>query len=160
MNKEELTQIYETFEKEIQEYKELRDLYLQKKECIIAQDVDKLNDTDTQIIQKVSKIKEINAKRQAPENEQRTLSSLIEIAKDVDTELYELLIAKKEEVEQLAQELAKLEKTNFELLKQGMNLTLKMFNKMMGSNYAPTDEYNNKGKTKITTDVSSIETSI
>lgn len=160
MNKEELTQIYETFKKEIQEYKELRDLYLQKKECIIAQDVDGLNDTDIQITQKVSKIKEINAKRQVPENEQRTLSSLIEIAKDVDTELYELLIAKKEEVEQLAKELATLEKTNYELLKQGMNLTLKMFNKMMGSNYTPTDEYNSKGKTKITTDVSSIETSI
>lgn len=160
MNKETLAQISELTQQTVNHYKLLKELYSKKKTSLMSQDIEQLQDIDPVIVQELSKIKELTNTIKTLGSEDGKLSSLIEQAKGIDTELARKFEDYKEELTELAKEINQLEKTNHELLKQGLNITLKMINHIMGSNYTNTEEYDSKGKTKMVSDMSSIEKSI
>jgi len=160
MDKETLLQLSELTQEAVHHYKTLKELYIQKKTCLMAQDVEKLQDIDPVILQELNRIKGLTTEIQTLGNLGGEAQTLTEQAKETDSELAKKFEGYKEELTELSKEIGQLEKINHELLKQGMNITLKMINHIMGSNYTTTEEYDSKGKTKIVSDVSSIEKSI
>lgn len=161
MDKNLLTDLTKAIGQEIKYYSNLKDLYQQKREALIAHDLDKLLDVDVTIRQEIVKIKKLSESKanllSGIPSEQLKLHSLIEIAEQTDASLTDVLKAQRAELEILAKEIAHLERVNQELLKLGVKYTSKMLDYIFGVKYVDSNEYNVNGKTKRSLELSSVE---
>lgn len=149
MIKEQIKTLENIIDKEIDGYKSIEKLYIDKREILINGKGSDLLDVDNKI---TDTFKNINDLFEARKNMSQTLdmptfslTDIINNIKDQDKEAAEKFEKKKEVVNTLAQKIYTLEKLNLELLKHGITLTNKTLEAMLKGVTAVTKEYNQKG---------------
>lgn len=162
MLKEEITKLETIIDKEIDGYKNIEKLYIDKKEILMYGKGTDLYDIDSKI---VNTYKNLNDLSEIRKNITKSLNlptvsmtDLINNIKEHDEIAAKKFEKKKEEVSELAKKIFELEKTNIELVKHGIFLTNKTIEAMLKGVSSVTKEYNQKGQniTKEQLEMSSI----
>ena len=162
MIKEQIQTLENLIDKEIDGYKNIEKLYTDKREILISGKSTNLYDVDAKISDSYKMLHNAFETRQkltkAMDIPTSSMTDIINKIKEQDKAAAEKLESKKQEVNELAQRLCKLENTNMELLKHGMHVTNKTLEIIIRGLKPITNEYNQRGQniTKDQLEMSSI----
>ena len=162
MIKEQIQKLENIVDKEIDGYKNIEKLYVDKKEILVKGKSTELFDVDAKI---VDTYKSINSYSEMRKNISKalnmptfSLTDIINNIKEQDAQAAQNLEKKRDEVKELSHRIFELEKINMELLKHGMHVTNKTLEIILRGLKPITEEYNKNGKniTKDQLEMSSI----
>ena len=162
MIKEQISTLENIINKEIDGYKDIEKLYMDKKEILIHGKSDELMAVDEKIM---NAYKGLNNSLEARKVIMKSLemptfsmTDLINKIKSADEESAKKFEAKKNEANKLAQRIFELDRVNLELIKHGMHVTNKTLEIIIKGLKPITNEYNQKGQniTKEQLEMSSI----
>ena len=162
MIKEQIQTLENLIDKEIDGYKNIEKLYTDKREILISGKSTNLYDVDAKISDSYKMLHNAYESRQkltkTMDIPTSSMTDIINKIKEQDKAAAEKLELKKQEVNELAQRLYKLENTNMELLKHGMHVTNKTLEIIIRGLKPITNEYNQRGQniTKDQLEMSSI----
>lgn len=150
MIKEQIQELENLIDKEIDGYKNIEKLYIDKKEILIHGKGTDLYDVDAQIIDTYKKINDLSETRKSVTKSLDiptfSMTDIINKIKNTDETAAQKFEAKKNTVNELAQRIFKLEKINMELTKHGIYLTNKTIEAMLKGANRVNKEYNQKGQ--------------
>lgn len=140
-------------------YQELLDLYKEKKQALLTpKNNEILRVVDEKILAHINTVKNVNEKREefCKENdiEPAKISTLIELASKDNNEFEEILSEQKVKINEVAQEIALIEKTNVELIKHGLIMSDKLLDIIISAAMPQTDNYDMHGKNIDTSELS------
>lgn len=140
-------------------YQELLDLYKEKKQALLTpKNNEILRVVDEKILAHINTVKNVNEKREefCKENdiESAKISTLIELASKDNKEFEEILFEQKVKINEVAQEIALIEKTNVELIKHGLIMSDKLLDIIISAAMPQTDNYDMHGKNIDTSELS------
>ena len=162
MNTQQIKELENLIDKEIDGYKNIEKLYVDKKEILVKGKSTELFDVDAKI---VDTYKSINSYSEMRKNISKalnmptfSLTDIINNIKEQDAQAAQNLEKKRDEVKELSHRIFELEKINMELLKHGMHVTNKTLEIILRGLKPITEEYNKNGKniTKDQLEMSSI----
>lgn len=162
MLQEQIKTLENVIDKEIDGYKNIEKLYVDKKEILVKGKSTELFDVDAKII---DTYKSINSYSEMRKNISKalnmptfSLTDIINNIKEQDAQAAQNLEKKRDEVKELSHRIFELEKINMELLKHGMHVTNKTLEIILRGLKPITEEYNKNGKniTKDQLEMSSI----
>ena len=162
MLQEQIKTLENVIDKEIDGYKNIEKLYVDKKEILVKGKSTELLDVDSKI---VDTYKSINSYSEMRKNISKalnmptfSLTDIINNIKEQDAQAAQNLEKKRDEVKELSHRIFELEKINMELLKHGMHVTNKTLEIILRGLKPITEEYNKNGKniTKDQLEMSSI----
>lgn len=162
MIKEQISTLENIINKEIDGYKDIEKLYMDKKEILIHGKSDELLAIDEKIM---NAYKGLNNSLEARKVIMKSLemptfsmTDLINKIKSADEEAAKNFENKKAEANTLAQRIFELDRVNLELIKHGMHVTNKTLEIIIKGLKPITNEYNQKGQniTKEQLEMSSI----
>ena len=162
MIQEQIKTLENVIDKEIDGYKNIEKLYVDKKEILVKGKSTELFDVDAKI---VDTYKSINSYSEMRKNISKalnmptfSLTDIINNIKEQDAQAAQNLEKKRDEVKELSHRIFELEKINMELLKHGMHVTNKTLEIILRGLKPITEEYNKNGKniTKDQLEMSSI----
>ena len=162
MLQEQIKTLENVIDKEIDGYKNIEKLYVDKKEILVKGKSTELFDVDAKI---VDTYKSINSYSEMRKNISKalnmptfSLTDIINNIKEQDAKAAQNLEKKRDEVKELSHRIFELEKINMELLKHGMHVTNKTLEIILRGLKPITEEYNKNGKniTKDQLEMSSI----
>ena len=162
MLQEQIKTLENIVDKEIDGYKNIEKLYVDKKELIIKGKSTELFDVDAKIVDTFKSISNYSEMRKNISKSMNmptfSLTDIINNIKQQDAQAAENLEKKRDEVKELSQKIFELEKVNLELLKHGMHVTNKTLEIIIKGLKPITEEYNKNGKniTKDQLEMSSI----
>ena len=164
MDNSSLTELSKIIDKEIADYEDIRDLYSQKKQILIAHNMEELPKIDEKITIVIENLKKIKAEKNKilpkdGDNEYK-ISELISLSSESSSDLAGKFSVQRERIKKLADEIIVLEQTNRELIKQGLNFTKQMLNFISKDDAAGAGNYNNQGQISELTGYSSIEQNV
>lgn len=147
---EKIQELENIINKEIDGYKKIEKLYVDKKEVLIRGKGTDLFDIDAQI---TNTYKNINSLAEARKTVTKTMdiptfsmTDIINKIKQQDEEAAKKFEAKKAEVNELAHRIFELEKVNIDLTKHGIYLTGKTIEAMLKGVNSVNKEYNQRGQ--------------
>ena len=149
-------------DKEIDGYKDIEKLYMDKKEILIHGKSEELMNVDEKIMNAYKGLNNsLEARRvvmKSMEMPTFSMTDLINKIKSADEEAAKNFEAKKTEANKLAQRIFELDRINLELIKHGMHVTNKTLEIIIRGLKPITNEYNQKGQniTKEQLEMSSI----
>ena len=150
MIKEQIQKLENIIDSEINGYQHIEKLYVDKKELLIKGKADSLHSIDEQIMNTYKNInscaeerKQVSASMNLPSF---SLTDIINKVKECDSQKAQKFEEKKATVNELAQKIYQLERTNVELLKHGMHITNKTLEIIIKGLKPITNEYNQKGQ--------------
>ena len=150
MLKEDITKLENIVDKEIDGYKNIEKLYVDKKEILMRGKGTDLYDIDSKIINAYKNLNDLTEVRKTITKAWNiptfSMTDLINFVKKEDVVAAENFAKKKEEVSTLAKKIFELERTNLELVKHGIFLTNKTIEAMLKGVSSVTKEYNRKGQ--------------
>lgn len=150
MIKEQIQELENLIDKEIDGYKNIEKLYIDKKEILIHGKGTDLYDVDAQIIDTYKKINDLSETRKSVTKSLDiptfSMTDIINKIKTTDETAAQKFETKKNTVNELAQRIFKLEKINMELTKHGIYLTNKTIEAMLKGANRVNKEYNQKGQ--------------
>mgnify|MGYP004652105251 FL=1 len=140
-------------------YQELLDLYKEKKQALLTpKNNEILRVVDEKILAHINTVKNVNEKREefCKENDidPAKISTLIEFASKDNKEFEEILSEQKVKINEVAQEIALIEKTNVELIKHGLIMSDKLLDIIISAAMPQTDNYDMHGKNIDTSELS------
>ena len=140
-------------------YQELLDLYKEKKQALLRpKNNEILRVVDEKILAHINTVKNVNEKREefCKENDidPAKISTLIEFASKDNKEFEEILSEQKVKINEVAQEIALIEKTNVELIKHGLIMSDKLLDIIISAAMPQTDNYDMHGKNIDTSELS------
>lgn len=140
-------------------YQELLDLYKEKKQALLTpKNNEILRVVDEKILAHINAVKNVNEKREefCKENDidPAKISTLIEFASKDNKEFEEILSEQKVKINEVAQEIALIEKTNVELIKHGLIMSDKLLDIIISAAMPQTDNYDMHGKNIDTSELS------
>ena len=140
-------------------YQELLDLYKEKKQALLTpKNNEILRVVDEKILAHINTVKNVNEKREefCKENdiEPAKISTLIELASKDNKEFEEILSEQKVKINEVAQEIALIEKTNVELIKHGLIMSDKLLDIIISAAMPQTVNYDMHGKNVDTSELS------
>ncbi len=140
-------------------YQELLDLYKEKKQALLTpKNNEILRVVDEKILAHINTVKNVNEKREefCKENDidPAKISTLIEFASKDNKEFEEILSEQKVKINEVAQEIALIEKTNVELIKHGLIMSDKLLDIIISAAMPQTDNYDKHGKNIDTSELS------
>ncbi len=162
MLQEQIKTLENIVDKEIDGYKNIEKLYVDKKEILIKGKSTELFDVDAKIVDTFKSISNYSEMRKNISKSMNmptfSLTDIINNIKQQDAQAAENLEKKRDEVKELSQKIFELEKVNLELLKHGMHVTNKTLEIIIKGLKPITEEYNKNGKniTKDQLEMSSI----
>ena len=137
-------------EETIEAYEEMLDLYKEKKQALLKPDKEMLRFVDEKILAHVNIIKQVNKKREdyCTENDisPSKINNLIEVASKEYPEFEKIYQEQKVKINEVAKELALVEKTNVELIKHGLIMSDKLLDIIISAAQPQTDNYDMYGK--------------
>ena len=150
MTTEQIQLLENLINQEIDEYKNIEKLYADKKEILVHCKTAELYEIDSRITDTYKKIKNLSSMRKNVTKSMNMLSfsmsDIIKKLKEQDEAAAKKFEEKKAIVNELAQKIFNLEKTNYELIKHGMLVTNKTLEIFLKGIKPITKEYNQKGK--------------
>lgn len=150
MIQEQIKTLENIIDKEIDGYKNIEKLYIDKKEILIHGKGTDLYEVDTKIVDTYKSINNLSETRKnitkALEVPTFSMTDLINKIKEQDAIAAEKFEKKKETVKELAHKIFELERINTELVKHGIYLTNKTIEAMLKGVSTVTKEYNQKGQ--------------
>ncbi len=149
-----MKQYFDQLEKNVNDsiilYKELENLYEEKKKVLLARDVDNLSVVDEQILKVANSIKPYIHERaeifKTVFKKDVSLSAVIQECKNYDQDQANRFNTLKEELNISINNLQNLDYTNLELTKFGIKLANKSLQIILNNISIPTSEYDSKGK--------------
>lgn len=162
MLQEQIKTLEEVIDKEIDGYKNIEKLYVDKKEILIKGKSTELFDLDAKIVDTYKSINNYSEMRKniskALKMPTFSLTDIINSIKEQDAQAAENFERKREQVKELSHRIFELEKVNMELIKHGMHVTNKTLEIIIKGLKPITEEYNKKGQstTKEQLEMSSI----
>lgn len=140
-------------------YQELLDLYKEKKKVLLTpKNSESLRIIDEKILAHANTVKKVNEKREefCKENDisPAKISTLIELASKDNKEFEEILSEQKVKINEVAQEIALIEKTNVELIKHGLIMSDKLLDIIISAAMPQKDNYDMHGKNVDTSELS------
>lgn len=156
-------QFYETvsqmLDNTISVYEELLELYKEKKKVLLTpKNNESLRIVDEKILAQVNTVKKVNAKREEFCNENEIsstkISTLIELAQKECPQFEKKLSEQKVKINEVAEEMALVEKTNVELIKHGLVMSDKLLDIIISAATPQTDNYDMHGKNVDTSELS------
>lgn len=132
-------------------YKELLELYKEKKKVLLTpKNNDLLRIIDEKILAQVNTVRRINEKREEFCNENEIsstkISTLIELAQKECPEFEKKLSEQKVKINEVAEEMALIDKTNVELIKHGLVMSDKLLDIIISAAGSQKDSYDQHGK--------------
>lgn len=150
MIQEQIKTLENIIDKEIDGYKNIEKLYIDKKEILIHGKGTDLYEVDTKIVDTYKSINNLSETRKnitkALDVPTFSMTDLINKIKEQDAQAAEKFEKKKETVKELAHKIFELERINTELVKHGIYLTNKTIEAMLKGVSTITKEYNQKGQ--------------
>lgn len=150
MIQEQIKTLENIIDKEIDGYKNIEKLYIDKKEILIHGKGTDLYEVDTKIVDTYKSINNLSETRKnitkALEVPTFSMTDLINKIKEQDAQAAQKFEKKKETVKELAHKIFELERINTELVKHGIYLTNKTIEAMLKGVSTVTKEYNQKGQ--------------
>lgn len=150
MIKEDIQELENIVDNEINGYKNIEKLYVDKKEILIQGKAQELYDVDSKIEDTYKSIHNFSEARKNLSKKLNmptfSMTDIINNLKETDKEAAVKFEQKKETVNKLAKKIFELEKTNLELLKHGSKITSKTLEIILRSLKPTTKEYNQKGQ--------------
>lgn len=162
MIQEQIKTLENIIDKEIDGYKDIEKLYMDKKEILIHGKSEELMTVDEKIMNAYKGLNNsLEARRvvmKSMEMPTFSMTDLINKIKSADAEAAKNFEAKKTEANKLAQRIFELDRVNLELIKHGMHVTNKTLEIIIRGLKPITNEYNQKGQniTKEQLEMSSI----
>lgn len=162
MIQEQIKTLENIIDKEIDGYKDIEKLYMDKKEILIHGKSEELMNVDEKIMNAYKGLNNsLEARRvvmKSMEMPTFSMTDLINKIKSADEEAAKNFEAKKTEANKLAQRIFELDRVNLELIKHGMHVTNKTLEIIIRGLKPITNEYNQKGQniTKEQLEMSSI----
>ena len=162
MIQEQIKTLENIINKEIDGYKDIEKLYMDKKEILIHGKSEELMNVDEKIMNAYKGLNNsLEARRvvmKSMEMPTFSMTDLINKIKSADEEAAKNIEAKKTEANKLAQRIFELDRVNLELIKHGMHVTNKTLEIIIRGLKPITNEYNQKGQniTKEQLEMSSI----
>ncbi len=156
-------QFYETVSQMLDDtisvYKELLELYKEKKKVLLTpKNGDLLRIVDEKILAQVNSVKKVNEKREefCKENEiePTNIGTLIELAQRECPDFEKKLSEQKVKINEVADEMALVEKTNVELIKHGLIMSDKLLDIIVSAAVPQKDNYDMHGKNVDTSELS------
>ena len=136
-------------ENEIALYGRLKELYIQKKQTLISNNMQELLAVDDAILNLLDEIKSMANHRQkfckSIGKNNVCLSEIIKMAEDLDATLVDGFKVKQSRIKDLQEEIDRQESSSKELIKHGMIMVTKTMN-LMSSTALVAGDYNNFGK--------------
>ena len=147
-------QFYETvsqmLDNTISVYEELLELYKEKKKVLLTpKNNELLRIVDEKILAQVNTVKKVNAKREEFCNENEISSTQKECP-----QFEKKLSEQKVKINEVAEEMALVEKTNVELIKHGLVMSDKLLDIIISAATPQTDNYDMHGKNVDTSELS------
>lgn len=137
-------------DEEINCYKEIKNLYTDKREILIHGKSDELFNVDARILNTLKSANNTVAKRigllSKLNIKKPNMSEIINFLRQKEPSAVERFEEKKREINELSKSIAKLEKLNLELTKHGINMTNKTLEAILKSVTISTNEYDKRGK--------------
>lgn len=150
MFKEKIEKLETIVDKEIDGYKNIEKLYVDKKEILINGKGTDLYDVDSKIVNTYKSLSDLSEIRKNITKSMNittfSMSDMINSIKKEDEKAAKKFEEKREEVNKLAKRIFELERVNLELVKHGIYLTNKTIEAMLKGVSSVTKEYNNRGK--------------
>ena len=162
MIQEQIKTLENIINKEIDGYKDIEKLYMDKKEILIHGKSEELMNVDEKIMNAYKGLNNsLEARRvvmKYMEMPTFSMTDLINKIKSADEEAAKNFESKKAEANKLAQRIFELDRVNLELIKHGMHVTNKTLEIIIRGLKPITNEYNLKGQniTKEQLEISSI----
>jgi len=162
MIQEQIKTLENIINKEIDGYKDIEKLYMDKKEILIHGKSEELMNVDEKIMNAYKGLNNsLEARRvimKSMEMPTFSMTDLINKIKTTDEKAAENFEIKKAEANKLAQRIFELDRVNLELIKHGMHVTNKTLEIIIRGLKPITNEYNQKGQniTKEQLEMSSI----
>lgn len=162
MIQEQIKTLENIINKEIDGYKDIEKLYMDKKEILIHGKSEELMNVDEKIMNAYKGLNNsLEARRvvmKSMEMPTFSMTDLINKIKSADEEAAKNFESKKTEANKLAQRIFELDRVNLELIKHGMHVTNKTLEIIIRGLKPITNEYNQKGQniTKEQLEMSSI----
>ena len=162
MIQEQIKTLENIINKEIDGYKDIEKLYMDKKEILIHGKSEELMNVDEKIMNAYKGLNNsLEARRvvmKSMEMPTFSMTDLINKIKSADEEAAKNFESKKAEANKLAQRIFELDRVNLELIKHGMHVTNKTLEIIIRGLKPITNEYNQKGQniTKEQLEMSSI----
>lgn len=137
-------------DEEITCYREIKNLYTDKREILIHGKSDELFNVDARILNTLKSTNNTVAKRigllSKLNIKKPNMSEIINFLRQKEPSAVERFEEKKREINELSKSIAKLEKLNLELTKHGINMTNKTLEAILKSVTISTNEYDKRGK--------------
>ena len=162
MIQEQIKTLENIIDKEIDGYKDIEKLYMDKKEILIHGKSEELMNVDEKIMNAYKGLNNsLEARRvvmKSMEMPTFSMTDLINKIKSAEEEAAKNFESKKAEANKLAQRIFELDRVNLELIKHGMHVTNKTLEIIIRGLKPITNEYNHKGQniTKEQLEMSSI----
>lgn len=146
----EILELENLIDNEIEQYKVIEKLYIDKKEILMKADCDGLLKVDSKILDVVQNINKIAQKRKDISEKMDimtpSLSEIIGYLKNKDENAAKRFDEKKTTVNDLAKSIDSLEKINIGLTQHGIQFTNKTLEAILRGAAVSTKEYNEHGK--------------
>lgn len=146
----ELTQLENLIDEEIEQYRTIEKLYVDKKEILMKADSENLLKVDSKILDVVQNINNIADKRKEVSEKMGILtpsiSEIIGYLKAKDAQAAIRFEEKKNIVKELSQRITDLERANLELTQHGLLFTNKTLEAILKGAGMATQEYNDQGR--------------
>lgn len=150
MLQEQIRTLENLIDREIDGYKNIEKLYIDKKEILIHGKGTDLYDVDSKIVNTYKNLNDLSEKRKNITKDLNiptfSMTDLINNIREQDLQTAEKLEQKRLAVKELAQNIFQLERTNLELVKHGIHMTNKSIEIILSGASPITKEYNQKGQ--------------
>lgn len=146
----EILELENLIDNEIEQYKIIEKLYVDKKEILTQAKSEELLQVDAKILDVVQNISNIANKRKNISKKMNlmsdSLSEMIGFLKTKDADAAKRFEEKKVVINELTQSIVLLEKTNMDLTRHGIQFTNKTLEAILKGAAVATQEYNEHGK--------------
>ena len=146
----EILELENLIDSEIEQYEQIEQLYIEKKEILLHAKSEELLKIDAKILDVIQNISNISAKRKEISEKlgikTPSLSEIIGLLRTKDPESVPRFEQKQKTVRELSERIAKLEKSNPELTKHGLQFTNKTLEAILKGASLSNQEYNAHGQ--------------
>ena len=146
----EILELENLIDSEIEQYKKIEELYIEKKEILMHAKCEELLKIDAKILDVIQSIGNISAKRKEISEKlgimTPSLSEIIGFLRIKEPESVKRFEEKQKTVRELSKRISNLEKTNLELTKHGLQFTNKTLEAILKGASPSNQEYNAHGQ--------------
>lgn len=146
----EILELENLIDSEIEQYKQIEQLYIEKKEILMQAKSVELLKIDAKILDVIQQISNISAKRKEISEKlgimTPSLSEIIGLLRTKDPESVPRFEQKQKTVRELSKKISTLEKANLELTQHGLQFTNKTLEAILKGASLSNQEYNEHGK--------------